>query len=129
MPLPDLNAMDTSADRSRSNRQRIKGRTGTTTPNKDDQRKEGRCYTCNKQGHLARNCPDKPKTRAPVKAKAAEIEESDDETTYQHGGKVTAKNWESYMRAGEDLPEEDKLVIIRKAAEWEQGQGNPEEDF
>ena len=99
------------------------------TPNKDNQHKEGRCYTCNKQGHLARNCPNKPK-QPPAKAKSTKIEEeSDDETIYQHGGKVMAANWDSYMRAGVDLPEEDKLIIIWKAAEWEQGQDNPEEDF
>jgi hypothetical protein len=46
------NAMDTSA-RSRSKFQRTKGRTGTTKPDPDTQRKEGRCSHCNKQGHAS----------------------------------------------------------------------------
>jgi hypothetical protein len=73
MPTPDPNAMDTHADRSRSysnfrNKKRTLGRVSTTKEDPDIQRKEGRCFTCNKQGHLARNCPDKPTDKRKTKA-------------------------------------------------------------
>jgi hypothetical protein len=51
-------AMDTSA-RFRSKFQRTKGRTGTTKPDPDTQRKEGHCFHCNKQGHISKYCLDK----------------------------------------------------------------------
>ncbi len=38
-------------------------------------RKEGQCFTCNKQGHISRNCPDK-KNKPQVKACKAETEDS-----------------------------------------------------
>ena len=78
--------MDTRADRSRSysRNKGSKGRASSTKEDPDTQRKEGRCFTCNKQGHLARNCPDKPaKTsdKGKVKARSAETNpvDNDDE--------------------------------------------------
>jgi hypothetical protein len=59
-------AMDTSA-RFRSKFQRTKGRTGTTKPDPDTQRKEGRCFHCNKQGHVSRNCPDRSESNSKKK--------------------------------------------------------------
>jgi hypothetical protein len=50
--------------------------------------KEGRCFFCKKQGHMARNCPDRPKRttpfpgkdkgKPPFKAKASQVEVVDD---------------------------------------------------
>ena len=46
--------------------------------------KEGRCFHCKKQGHLARNCPEKGnktnkgKGKAPPKPKASQAEVVDD---------------------------------------------------
>ena len=43
------------------------------------QHKEGCCFTCNKQGHLAHNCPQKPKEKRqtpPLKGRQAEAEDS-----------------------------------------------------
>ena len=74
LPIPDSNAMDTRADRTRSyfRNKGSKGRTGTTKEDPDKQRQDGRCFTCNKQGHLAKNCPDKPwKDKGKVKAHTA----------------------------------------------------------
>jgi hypothetical protein len=42
--------MDTSAGAARK---------ATTEPEKERYRKEGRCYQCGNQGHLARNCAEK----------------------------------------------------------------------
>ena len=95
-PHPD--AMDTRADRNRlANRNhRTQGRASATAPKDVDQQcAEGRCFTCNKQGHISRNCPDKPtdnKANKPpfqkkkAKARQAAIidkETSDGETTYE----------------------------------------------
>ena len=80
LPIPDSNAMDTCADRTRSyfKNKGSKGRASTTKEDPDKQRQEGRCFTCNKQGHLARNCPNKPwKDKGKVKARTAETETGD----------------------------------------------------
>ena len=84
LPAIDPNAMDTRADRSHSY-SRNKGSKGCASATKEDpetQHREGRCFTCNKQGHLARNCLDKPtKTseKGKVKARTAETEPVDSE--------------------------------------------------
>ena len=133
MPLPDSNTMDTWADRSRSNNnrnQRTKRCTGTTDPDKDIEklRKEGHCFTCNKQVHLSENCPDKAKneTKASVKARIVEMEESEEETKLE-----TTKplDWDANVCLGKTLKESDKLAIIRKAAEEEQEKEDPDSDF
>ena len=76
--------MDTHADRScyYSKNKGSKGRASSTKEDPETQRKEGCCFTCNKQGHLARNCLDKPtKTldKGKVKARAAKTEPVDSE--------------------------------------------------
>ena len=125
--------MDTRADRSRSNNnrnQRTKGHAGTTDPDKDIEklRKEGRCFTCNKQGHISRNCPDKAKNKnkAPVKARIAETEESSEEIKSETS---EPPDWDAHVRLGRTLKESDKLTIIRKAAEVEQGKEDPDSDY
>jgi hypothetical protein len=132
MPLPNPNAMDTRADRSRSNK--TKGRASTTAPKKDSDtlRKEGCCFTCEKQGHLANKCPDKAKKgkdKAPVKARVVETEESDNDTKSDTSSIKEPLDWKTFHRMGRTLPEGDKLIIIRKAAEAEQGSEDPELDF
>jgi hypothetical protein len=47
--LNDPNAMDTSAAAKKA----------VTEADKQKHRQEGQCYECSKQGHLARNCPNK----------------------------------------------------------------------
>jgi Zinc knuckle len=44
-----------------------------TEAKKEKHRQEGRCYECSKQGHVARNCPDK---KASVQARMANTQES-----------------------------------------------------
>ncbi|KAH9059455.1 hypothetical protein EDB83DRAFT_2520577 [Lactarius deliciosus] len=97
MPSPNPNAMDTQADCTQSswNRNKTKARTSITNSSnsREDQMKTGCCFTCNKQGHLSRNCPDKPdimvkKSQAKARtAKADEdVEEDDTESSYQESG-------------------------------------------
>jgi hypothetical protein len=81
MPL-DPNAMDTRANCSCSY-QKFKGSKGCTTTTEDTTQKqcaEGHCFTCNKQGHISCNCPDKPlkiQKKSQTKAKKAETEDSE----------------------------------------------------
>jgi hypothetical protein len=81
MPL-DPNTMDTRADRSRSfNRNKGSCRHASTMEDTQKQHAEVRCFTCNKQGHIARNCPDKTqKKKSLVKAKKAETSDQDSES-------------------------------------------------
>ena len=104
----------------------------------DQQRAEGRCFTCNKQGHISRNCPDKPadnKTNKPQfqkkKAKArqaaiTENEETSDEDDIDYGS-PEANTW---VRKGQVLPVKEKEDIVRMAWEAETGMlVGPEADF
>ena len=72
MPSTHPDAMDTQADRNHlANRNhRTQGRAGATAP-KDVEHlcKEGCCFTCNKQGHISWNCPDKPADSKPTNQK------------------------------------------------------------
>ena len=119
MPSPHPDAMDTRADRNRlANRNRqTQGRASATTPKDVEQlRKEGHCFTCNKQGHISRNCPDKPtdsKQTNPKKknskARQANFVETSDEEDY---GSPENNAW---VRKGQTLTKEEKIAIINKA--------------
>jgi hypothetical protein len=127
MPL-DRNAMDTRADRSRSYN-RNKGTRGraSTTEDTQKQRAEGRCFTCNKQGHISRNCPDKPpKKKSQVKAKKAETSDQDSDSKTEDPKPM---DLDTYVRLGKSLPEGTKIAIIRKAIEAEQGAEGDDADF
>jgi len=57
-------------------------RKATTEEAKIAHRKEGRCFECSKQGHMARDCPNKPKrpTKPPSIKFISQLEaDSDDE--------------------------------------------------
>jgi hypothetical protein len=132
MPTPDPNAMDTHADRSRSyskfqNRKQTQGRVSTTKEDPDIQRKEGCCFTCNKQGHLARNCPDKPTNKRKTKARTAEVADSDNKTITETPNQDLDPA--GYIQLGKSLKEEDKLSILKMAIEAEQGIEGEHLDF
>ena len=133
LPLPDPNATDTRADRSCSNWRNRGSKSQATTTTEDDAekcQKEGQCFTCNKQGHIARNCPDKKK-KPQVKARKAETEDSGAEGDESDIGDTTKSiSAEEYVRLGETLKEEDKITIIHCAIIVEQAE-NPtsEQDF
>jgi hypothetical protein len=130
MPTPDPNVMDTRADRSHSKfkyRKGSKGRVSTTKEDSETQHKEGHCFTCNKQGHLARNCPDKS-TNKPRKTKARMAK-----TTDSDNGEITETpdelNPKTYLRLGQSLSEEAKVTFIQKIIDADKGEGNEDLGF
>ena len=119
--------MDTRADRTHSyfKNKGSKVRASTTKEDPDKQRQEGHCFTCNKQGHLARNCPDKPwKDKGKVKACTAETEtgDSDDIATLDDKAAIL------YQQA-RAMKEESKIRFIQMAVEAEQGTEGDGLDF
>ena len=115
MPTLNPNAMDTHADRTRQNNkgQKTRGRVvATETPDKDTQWKEGRCFTCNKQGHVSKKCPDKKgKSKAPVKAHTAETEEDSDDDNVTEPDNNQPITMDQYIKLGKTLKEEDKSLL------------------
>lgn len=124
--------MDTCADRTQAyQKPRSHGHAAITKEDPEKQKKEGHCFTCNKQGHIARNCPDKPsgEKRPQTKAKKAETEDSDcesDTETWDGKGPITP---DAYIRLGKTLKEEDKIAIVKMAVRAEQGEEGGDMDF
>ena len=85
MPSPGPDQMDTQADQSCSKwhgNQKTRGQV-TTMEDPETQHNEGCCFTCNKQGNLACNCPNKPKQKKPTpptKGRQAKAKDSDTES-------------------------------------------------
>jgi hypothetical protein len=135
-------AMDTSA-RSRSKFQRTKGRTGTTKPDPDTQRKEGRCFHCNKQGHTSRNCPDRSdpnskKKKTLSKGRAAKAKTSTSSASSSNADVSSSEEEESdrevdsFLKQAKALKTENQLHILQMAIEAERGKKvdlGDEEDF
>ena len=132
LPAIDPNAMDTRADRSRSysRNKGSKGRASATKEDPETQRREGRCFTCNKQGHLSRNCPDKPaqtSDKGKVKARTAKTEPlgSDDEVR-----SMTAKEKaKAVIRLGKSMEEEEKINFLMRVIEADKGAEGEDMDF
>ena len=127
LPIPDSNVMDTRANRPCSyfRNKGSKGHTGTTKEDLDKQRQEGHCFTCNKQGHLAKNCPDKPwKDKGKVKARTAETDngDSDDIATLEDEATIL------YQQA-KAMKDESKIRFVQMAIEVEQGTEGDGLDF
>jgi uncharacterized membrane protein YgcG len=135
-------AMDTSA-RSRSKFQRTKGRTGTTKPDPDTQRKEGRCFHCNKQGHESRNCPNRrdpnsKKKKTSNKGRAAKAKTSTSSASSSDAGVSSSEEEESdrevdsFLKQAKALKTKNQLHILQMAIEAERGKKvdlGDEEDF
>ena len=81
LPPQDLNPMDTSAKAAWK---------ATTEKEKCQYREKGHCFKCGKQGHLARNCPDK-KTQVCV----ANIDTTLDTTSESFQGYYN-NNWTNF---------------------------------
>ena len=131
LPAIDPNAMDTRADRSRSyfRNKGSKGRASSTKEDPETQRREGRCFTCNKQGHLARNCPDKPaKTsdKGKVKARIAETEPDNSESEAEPQNEDKAK---TFVRLARSMKEEEKIDFLMGVIEADKGAEGEYMDF
>ena len=125
MLSPDPNAMEMWADRNRlANRnRRTQGRASATAPKDvEQQHAEGCCFTCNKQGHISQNCPDKSTdnrtnklTNLKKKTKVHQATITDSETSNE--GKVDYRSPEanSWVRKGQVLPVKEKEDIIHMA--------------
>ena len=131
LPAIDPNAMDTRADRSRSYF-RKKGSKGCVSSTKEDpetQRREGRCFTCNKQGHLSRNCPDKAtKTsdKGKVKARTAKTEPIESESEAEPQTEDKAK---TFVRLARSMKEEEKIDFLMRVIEADKGAEGEDMDF
>ena len=131
LPAIDPNAMDTRADRSRSypKNRGSKGCVSSTKEDPETQRREGRCFTCNKQGHLSRNCPNKAaKTsdKGKVKARIAETEPviSEDEAEPQIEDKA-----KTFVRLARSMKEEEKIDFLMRVIEADKGAEGEDMDF
>ena len=129
----DPNAMDTSArNRSYSQKKKTQARLTTTSDIEETQRKDGRCFNCNKQGHLSQNCPDKekkkPKGKTPHKACIAET--ADDSAEEESSKEESEDDWaETFIKKARAGLEKGKLHILQKAIKAQQGEASEDEDF
>ena len=88
-------------------------------PNPDvkTQGKEGHCFTCNHQGHIANKCPDKDKkgkAKPKVKACAAEMEEEDDEASDTESFITKLlDNMKQWVKIGRAMSNEHKAVTMQ----------------
>ena len=127
LPIPDSNTMDTCTDRTRSyyRNKGSKGHTGTTKEDPVKQHQEGRCFTCNKQGHLAKNCPDKPwKDKGKVKARTAKTNDGDNDTVMTPEEEVKA-----LIQQGRLMEEETNIRLLQMAIEVDKGAKGEDMDF
>ena len=124
--------MDTRADRTRSysKNKGSKGRVSSTKEDPETQRREGRCFTCNRQGHLSRNCPDKTaqtSDKGKVKARTAETEPVE---SYDDIESMTIEERaKALLRLGRSMEEEEKISILMKAIEADKGAEGEDMDF
>ena len=107
-----------------------KGHASSTKEDPETQHREGRCFTCNKQGHLARNCLDKPaKTsdKGKVKARTAETEpiDSEDEAEPQ----TIEEKAKAVIQLGRSMKEEEKIDFLMRVIEADKGAEGEDMDF
>ena len=131
LPAIDPNAMDTRTDRSHSysRNKGSKGRASSTKEDPETQHREGRCFTCNKQGHLSRNCLDKPtKTsdKGKVKARIAETEPIDSENEAEPQDEDKAR---AVVRLARSMKEEEKINFLMRVIEADKGAEGEDMDF
>jgi hypothetical protein len=129
----DPNAMDTHANRSCSfYRNKTKGSKGHSTTTEEDIEtlcNEGQCYSCKKQGHLAQNCPAKPKTFNKGKAKACTAEAKASDAEDNSDSLDDEKTLKAFVKRGREMSEEKKLSLLSYIAKGEQEGSAGDQDF
>jgi hypothetical protein len=128
--------MDTCADRNRSwNRNKgTRGRVSATAPatSKDTKKQhtEGRCFPCNKQGHIARNCPDKKdKPKMPNKPKAQACKVETEVSGSDADSEPEADDPDSFIKRTRALKEDHKLEVMCMAIAADKGEEGSDQDF
>jgi hypothetical protein len=79
-----------------------------TEAEKEKHQKEGQCFECSKQGHLAQNCPDRPHRL--VQARAIETTNMDEIGGQNEATSYGPKELAALLRK---LSEDDKDSFIR----------------
>ena len=133
LPSVDPNAMDTHVNRSRSFfRNKAKGSKGHSTTTKEDPetlRKEGHCFNCKKQGHLAQNCPAKPKTFDKGKTKAHTTKAKASNEDSNSDSSDDDEHFKAFVKKGRAMSEEKKLSLLSYIAKGEQEDDAVNQDF
>jgi hypothetical protein len=104
LPPQDLNTMDTSAV----------ARKAITKADKEKHRKEGCCFECSKQGHMARDCPDRPRPWRPARVHAADATDATEIGSQEESTSYGPKELASLLRK---LSEDDKDSFIKAMQE------------
>jgi len=129
MPTPNPNAMDTRADRTRSNnwKKGTRGRASNAKEESTNWRNTVECFKCHQKGHIQCNCPNKDtdKGKKPVKAWVAETD-AEDAKEFEEGSlleELTSRNKDipqgviSFLKSGRALPEDEKFYLMKRHAE------------
>jgi DNA-directed RNA polymerase specialized sigma24 family protein len=66
-------------------------RKATTDAEKEQHCKEGRCFECSQQGHLARNCPKRPPCPPCARAVTEDKKEEEDKASEPTSKDLTAR--------------------------------------
>jgi len=127
MPTPNSNAMDTRANRTRSNnwKKGTKGHASNTEEESTNWRNKVECFKCHQKGHIQCNCPNKDneKGKKPVKAQVAETDAKEE---FKEGSlleELTSGTEDvppaliSFLKSGRALPEDEKFYLMRRHAE------------
>jgi hypothetical protein len=120
----DSDAMDVDepdpSSRLRYTGWRKRGRDSTTSTSPDSteteqQRREGRCFTCNRQGHISKHCPKKIREdKAPVRTHSGETS-SGAEGGPSSGSSSEDEALAAFIRLGHAMSKTDKLTLFGKA--------------
>ncbi len=109
LPPCDPNAMDTSAAAQKA----------ITEADKERYRKEGRCFKCDKQGHIARNCPSKK--ACACTAKTLDVSETASVVSETFTKETTTASIASWISKLTDEERDELIAAMQGFKEGEEG--------